>query len=73
MSNSALIAELRQKAIETLRESTEMFERAFILLKAGDIEQAESTQEMARAKRTDSAWLMNEANRRENEASNEPS
>jgi outer membrane protein TolC len=71
MSNSSLVAELRQKAIETLRESTEMFERAFKLLKAGDIEQAEAAQEMARVKRTDSAWLMNEANRRENESAKE--
>ncbi len=65
MSNSALIAELRKKAIETLQESSEMFEQAATLLKTGDLQGAEAMQERARAKRADSAWLMNEASRLE--------
>jgi hypothetical protein len=65
MSNSALIVELRKRAIETLSESTEMFKQARTQRKAGDLEEAEKTKEMARGKRTDSAWLMNEASRLE--------
>jgi hypothetical protein len=67
MSNSALIAELRRKAIETLHESTEMFEQALSELKEGNLEQAEETQELARLIRADSAWLMTEASRLEKE------
>ena len=65
MSNSALIVELRKKALKILGESTEMFKQARDQRKAGDLEGAEQTKEMARAKRTDSAWLMNEAGKLE--------
>ena len=65
MSNSALIAELRMRAIETLRESTEMFEQARSQRKDGDLEGARETEESARTKRADSAWLMNEASKLE--------
>jgi hypothetical protein len=68
MSNSALIIELRKKAIATLHESTKLFEKAYRQLKAGKPEEAEKTQRLARSKRTDSAWLMNEASRLESES-----
>jgi hypothetical protein len=67
MSNSALITELRQKALETLQESSEMFEKSLLLLKDGKLEQAKEMQELARQKRSDSTYLMVEANRLEEE------
>jgi hypothetical protein len=73
MSNSALIAELRTRAVATLCESTELFEKSLSLLRAGDSEQAGNMQELARSKRDDSIWLMNEASRLEGEVSPETS
>jgi hypothetical protein len=67
MSNSALITELRQRALETLQESSEMFEKSLLLLKDGKLEQAKEMQELARQKRSDSTYLMVEANRLEEE------
>jgi hypothetical protein len=67
MSNVALITELRQKALETLQESSEMFEKSLLLLKDGKLEQAKEMQELARQKRSDSSYLMVEANRLEEE------
>jgi hypothetical protein len=67
MSNSALITGLRQKALETLQESSEMFEKSLLLLKDGKLEQAKEMQELARQKRSDSTYLMVEANRLEEE------
>ena len=67
MSNSALITELRQKALETLQESSEMFEKSLLLLKDGKLDQAKEMQELARQKRSDSTYLMVEANRLEEE------
>jgi hypothetical protein len=67
MSNSALITELRQRALETLQESSEMFEKSLLLLKDGKLERAKEMQELARQKRSDSTYLMVEANRVEEE------
>jgi hypothetical protein len=67
MSNAALITELRQKALETLQESSEMFEKSLLLLKDGKLEQVKEMQELARQKRADSTYLMVEANRLEEE------
>jgi hypothetical protein len=61
MSNSALIVELRKKAIEMLQESTQMFEEAFRLIEAGNFEEAKTMRETARSKRLDASWLMSEA------------
>ncbi len=43
MSKSALIVELRMRAIETLRESTEMFKQARSQRKTGDLETSKET------------------------------
>ena len=67
MSNSALITELRQKALETLQESSEMFEKSLLLLKDGKLDEAREMQERARQKRSDSTYLMVEANRLDEE------
>jgi predicted SAM-dependent methyltransferase len=67
MSIAALITELRQKALETLQESSEMFEKSLLLLKDGKLEQAKEMQERARQKRSDSTYLMVEANRLDEE------
>jgi len=69
MSNSALITKLRQKALETLRESSEMFEKSLLLLKDGKHDEAQEMQELARQKRSDSSYLMVEANRLEEDQS----
>jgi PleD family two-component response regulator len=42
-----------------------MFRQARKQREAGDLQEAEKTQELARSKRTDSAWLMNEASKLE--------
>jgi hypothetical protein len=63
MSNSALITELRKKALETLEESSALFDAAAILRKDGKREEAKQLQELARQKRSESTWLMAEANR----------
>lgn len=68
MSNSALIVELRKKAIEMLQESTQMFEEAFRLIEAGNFEEAETMRETARSKRLDASWLMSEAHRLEQDS-----
>ena len=65
MSNSALIGELRKKAIEKLQESTQMFERASVLRKAGNVAEAQRLRESARTKRLESSRLMAEASRLE--------
>jgi hypothetical protein len=62
------MAELRKRAIAALQESTDLFEQAFALVEKGALKQAEQTQELARAKRTDSVWLMNAADKLENES-----
>ena len=61
MSNSALIVELRKKAIEMLQDSTRMFEEAFRLIESGNFKEAETMRESARSKRLDASWLMSEA------------
>lgn len=67
-SNSSLIVELRNRAIETLQKSTQMFEEAFRLIRAGNVKEAEEMQESARLKRIDASWLMAEAHRLEKES-----
>lgn len=62
MSNAALITQLRMKALDMLQESSEMFERAFVLLQSGRVEEGERMKELARSKRTDSVLMMKEAN-----------
>jgi len=71
MSSSTLIKQLRQKALDTLQESSELFERAFVLLQDGHLQEAEKLKESARSKRNDSVTLMREANKLE-ETSAEP-
>jgi len=68
MSNSALIVELRKRAIEMLQESSQMFEEAFRLIKAGNSREAETMRESARAKRLDASWLMAEAHNLEQDS-----
>jgi hypothetical protein len=68
MSNSALIVELRKRAIEMLQESSRMFEKAFRQIKAGNSKEAETMRESARAKRLDASWLMAEAHKLEQES-----
>jgi len=53
---------LRKRAVERVRESTEMLKQALALVKSGNREQAERLQERARAKRNESVWLMRKAN-----------
>ena len=65
MSNSALIGELRKKAIEKLQESTQTFERASALRKAGNGDEAQRLRQSARAMRLESSRLMAEASRLE--------
>ena len=72
MSNSALIVELRTKALEKLQESNSIFDQAFILLHDASIGEAEQMQALARAKRADAAWLMAEADRLANESTSPP-
>lgn len=62
MDKLALRSVLRKKALESVHESTEMLKQAFVLLKAGQREQAEKLQEAARSKRNNSIWLMRKAN-----------
>ena len=49
--------------MEAVSESTEMLKQALILERAGDREQAEQLQKAARAKRNGSVWLMQTANK----------
>src|SRR5439155_25039634 len=72
MSNSALIVELRTKALEKLQESNSIFDQAFALLHDAGISEAEQMQALARAKRAEAAWLMAEADRLENESTAPP-
>jgi DNA-binding protein H-NS len=65
MSNSALVTQLRKKALETLYESSELFEKVTDLLKDGKLAQADELQEQARQKRLDSILLMTQANKLE--------
>jgi hypothetical protein len=61
MSNSALIMQLRKKALDMLQESTQMFAGAFRLMKSGKLEEAEKLKEQARLNRIDATWLMAQA------------
>ena len=65
MSDYTLIKQLRQKALDTLEESSELFERAFVLLQNGHLQEAEKMKELARSRRNDSVLVMREANRLE--------
>lgn len=56
-----LIKQLRTRAIDLLEESSELFERAFRLLKNDRISEAEEIKRKARAKRFDSFMLMRQA------------
>src|SRR5204863_1329779 len=53
MGKSRLIGELRKKAIQTLRESTDTLEQASIRRDSGDLEEAEKAHELARSKRAE--------------------
>ena len=68
MSNSGLITQLRQKALDTLQESSELFELAIALLERGDLPGAENAKELARTKRNDSLSLVREAKSLEEKA-----
>ncbi|MFN2513087.1 MAG: hypothetical protein ABR568_16900 [Pyrinomonadaceae bacterium] len=65
MSNSHLITQLYKRALETVQESSELFEKAIILMKEGKHAQATVTQELARQKRNESQWLVSEAQKLE--------
>ena len=62
MNYSALIIDLRKKALESLEDSTGMFERAFALLEYGDLIAAARVRASARAKHAEAACLMAQAN-----------
>lgn len=68
MSNSGLITQLRQKALDVLQESSAAFEAANVLLKEGKTDEAKQRRELARQKRFESSWLMAEADRLEKES-----
>jgi hypothetical protein len=68
MDNSQISLLLRKKAVESVRESTEMLKQAHALLKSGNRQQAERLQKAARAKRNNSLWLMRKANRLERDS-----
>jgi uncharacterized protein Yka (UPF0111/DUF47 family) len=61
MYNSEVRLLLRKRAVERVRESTEMLKQALALLRSGNQQQAEQLQKAARAKRHDSVWLMQKA------------
>ena len=61
MSNSEISFLLRTKAVEYVNESTQMLKQAFALIKAGNRQEAERLQQVARAKRHNSVWLMRKA------------
>ncbi len=63
MGNSEIKLLLRKRAVERVRESTEMLKQALTLLRSGNHEQAEQLKKDARAKRNDSVWLMQKANK----------
>jgi len=63
--NSLVVTALRKKAVITLQDSTELFEQAYTLLRDGQLEEAEELKEKAQSKRTESSWLITEANRLE--------
>ena len=68
MDNSEIRLLLRKRAVENVRESTEMLKQAFALLRSGNRQQAEQLQKAARAKRNDSVWLMQKANKLEDDS-----
>jgi len=68
MHKSQISLLLRKKAVETVNESTEMLKQAFTLLKSGNLQEAESLQNAARAKRNNSVWLMRKANKIERDS-----
>ena len=63
MGNSEIKLLLRERAVERVRESTEMLKQALFLLRSGNYEKAEQLKKDARAKRNDSVWLMQQANK----------
>ena len=65
---SELIKQLRTKALDLLQESSELFERAFRLLKIDRVNEAEEIKGRARAKRFDSFMLMRQADHLERES-----
>ena len=65
MSNYALIIRLREQALAKLKESTVLFEQAYEILAEGKPKEAKKLRDAARSRRADSAWLMREANRLE--------
>jgi len=65
MSNSALIIRLRKEAVDKLRESTMLFVQASEVLAKGKPVEAKKLLDAARSTRADSAWLMREATRLE--------
>jgi hypothetical protein len=68
MNNSEMSLLLRKRAVEAVHESTELLKQAFVLLKAGNRQQAEGLQKAARAKRNNSVWLMRKANKLERDS-----
>ena len=63
-----LITQLRTKALDLLQESSELFERAFKLLKNDRVSEAEEIKGKARAKRFDSFMLMRQADHLERDS-----
>ncbi len=62
MGRHGTVTSLRQQAMEALHKSTTMLDVASSLLKQGNREEAKRLQEEARAKRSESIWLMAKAN-----------
>ena len=56
--------------METLQKSTQMFEQALRLLHEGQQTEADKLRTAARAKRSDSIWLMGKASKFERESRN---
>lgn len=56
--------------METLQKSTQMFEQAVRLLNEGQRTEADKLRTAARAKRSDSIWLMGKASKFEEESRN---
>ena len=66
------ILTIRERAVRALEESTNILEKAFILLQQGRRAEADKMRSEARAKRNDSVWLMAKANELETSANNAP-
>ena len=67
MDNSDITLLLRKRAVQNVRESTEMLKQALALLRSGNRQQAEQLQKAARVKRNESMWLMQKANKLEDD------